>query len=115
MQTKAGKNVVTYNTPIDPETGFAEVGDEVSTLVLTIDPYGKIVNASMVAIENLPSIPITFSGLTSDVLNGAGESVPISSLFSAQDAINILGRLLVGKNGALRYTKTGDILIKKSA
>ena len=115
MQAKAGKNTVTYNTPIDPLTGFAEVGDSVSTLVLTIDPYGKIVNASYVAIENLPSIPITFSGRASDVITGAGTSVSASSLMSPTDALGILGRLLVGKNGALRYTKKGDILIKKSA
>lgn len=115
MQAKAGKNTVTYNTPIDPLTGFAEVGDSVSTLVLTIDPYGKIVNASYVAIENLPSIPITFSGRASDVITGAGTSVPVSSLLSSNDAISILGRLLVGKNGTLKYTKAGNILIRKRA
>jgi len=77
--------------------------------MLTIDRTGHIVMAEPILIDGLSSGPITLSGNSSDVVNGAGESVSSSAMASG-----ILGCLLVGKDGRLKYTKAGDILIKKA-
>lgn len=110
MQIKQGSNNVTQNTTVDPLTGFAQVGDSVSTVLLTIDRTGHIVLAEGVPIENLPNGPITLSGNASDVVNGQGQSVPASLMSQS-----VLGCLLINKEGRLRYTKAGNILVRKTA
>jgi hypothetical protein len=109
VQLKQGSNNVTQNTPMDSPMGFAHVGSSRCTLMLTIDRTGHIVLAEPILIDGLSSGPITLSGNSSDVVNGAGESVSSSAMASG-----ILGCLLVGKDGRLKYTKAGDILIKKA-
>ena len=89
--------------------GFAHVGSSRCTLMLTIDRTGHIVLAEPILIDGLSSGPITLSGNSSDVVNGAGESVS-----SADMARGVLGCLLVSKDGRLQYTKSGDILLKKA-
>lgn len=110
MQISQGANNVTQNSEVDPITGFAQVGDDVSTVLLTIDQTGHIVLAEDVPIRNLPNGPINLSGNASDVVDGTGQSVP-----AAQLAANVLAELLILKDGTLPYTKSGDILVGKSA
>ena len=115
MQIKQGQNNVTQNTPIDPTTGFAEVGDSASAVLLTIDRTGHVVLAESVPIPNIPNGQITLSGNPTDVVNGEGDSVPISSLLpsNSQNIQDTLSRLVIKHDGTVPYNHEGYALVKQ--
>ena len=98
MQFKKGINNVTENTPINPLTGFAEVGIESQTLQLKLDAYGKVVLAESVDINIEQSQVVGLS----DALDSIDQNPSAS----------ILGRLMFKGDGGLIYDGHGRLLLK---
>jgi hypothetical protein len=104
-QVKQGYNNVPQNTPIDPSTGYAEIGDAESTVILSLDRYGHVVQAGTTPIPNIPNGQITLSGDPNDVVCGDGQSRPMSSM-------DYVGRLMFKGDGGLIYNGLGELLLK---